>query len=206
MLGEDSANLGRMAMQAANVHVINLHWKALVKELLRTTEKVLNRAVMATGTISALLTIVAIGIVMALFEHTPIWLAASFLGLFGLAEVLQRNAKASLEQRLHTREPDVRFFDAALQCNGKSDVCVVKQFRYGGLFFNVLSLEHVKAPMALAGPLCPRCRGHLAERRKVSFPFRHQITHVCACGFTQHSTHTLGELEKEARKMSGLID
>lgn len=164
-------------------------------------QEVLRRAVLAVGVLSTLLTLAAAGLLLAWRFGDVAWLLLALFGALGSAEVLHRQQQAHLVQRRQVLGCDV--FLAMARKHPHWQPKVLKKFEHGGLLFHVVGFEQLEVPLAVTSPLCPRCTGHLAERRETLRPGRVRIEHRCSCGFAQRSAHTLGELQHEAHQMAG---
>jgi len=172
-----------------------------VEKLWEEVQAAINRAVQAVGVLPTLLTLTAAGLLLAWLWSNAAWLLLALFGAMGSAEVFHRQQKAELIKRRETTIESLlfRFIDKYPKWRPK----VLKEFQHGGLLFRTMGFEELEVPLAIAGPLCPRCAGHLTERREVRFPGRCRIQHRCPCGFTQPSPHSLGELQQEAYQMAG---
>lgn len=172
-----------------------------MEKLWEVVQAALHRAVLAVGVLPTLLTLAAAGLLLFWHFGSAVWLLLTLFSSLGSAEVFHRQRKSDLIQlrqvQVDTLLPGIR--DRHPRWRPK----VLKEFEHGGLLFRALGFEELEIPLAIAGPLCPRCTGHLAERREVRFPGRIRIEHRCSCGFFQRSTHTLGELQHEAYEMAG---
>lgn len=172
-----------------------------MEKLWEVVQAVLHRAVLAVGVLPTLLTLIAAGLLLAWRTNDPVWLLLALFGALGSAEVFHRQQKTDLVERREVESKSLLLDVQAAHPRWKPKV--LKEFEHGGLLFRAAGFDELPVPLSIAGPLCPRCTGHLAERREVRFPGRARIEHRCPCGFAQCSPHTLGQLQAEAHKMAG---
>lgn len=163
----------------------------------------ISRAVDATGTLTALLTLAAFGLCALAVGPARAGLAAlAVFGLAGAAEVFHRQRQAELVQRCQLPDPSGLLF-AALRAK-KWNPKVLDQFEHGGLCWHVLGFEEVQLPFGIGGPQCPSCGKHVSERVSVRFPGRLRIQLCCRCGFAAPARHTIAELRREAAELANL--
>lgn len=172
-----------------------------MEKLWELVHAVLHRVVLAVGVLSTLLTLTAAGLLLTWRNSEPAWLLLALFGALGSAEVFHRQQKADLVERRDVQKKSMLLDIQAAHPRWKPKV--LKEFEHGGLLFRAAGFDELPIPLSIAGPLCPRCTGQLAERREVRFPGRMRIEHRCTCGFAQRSPHTLGQLQAEAHKMAG---
>ena len=172
-----------------------------MEKLWEVVQAVLHRAVLAVGVLATLLTLAAAGLLLAWRASDPVWLLLTLFGALGSAEVFHRQQKADLVERREVAKESLLLDIQAAHPDWHPKV--LKEFEHGGLLFRAAGFDELEIALSVAGPLCPRCTSHLAERREVRFPGRARIEHRCTCGFAQRSPHTLGQLQAEAHKMAG---
>jgi hypothetical protein len=154
-----------------------------MEDVWKVLTAVVERALRAVGTFAALCAVATWGVVMTAVDPSPAWIALTVFGLAGALESWHRQREAELMKRRQLPSPDdviVRALDAHPKWRGK----VFEEFEYGGVKFRVVGFQEVPFPLTVTQPLCPRCEGHLAERRETRFPGRSRILHRCRCGFS----------------------
>ncbi len=169
--------------------------------LWQSIRKVVDRALSAVGVLTALLALAVFGAAMAVLADFR-WLLLALFSGFGAVEAFHARSQAHLHQRRDCSVTPRLVFDIADK-NPSWQPEVLNEFLHGGVCFRVTGFDKLKIPLAVAGPLCPACKAHLAERREMRFPGRSRIEFFCQCGFRQHSPRTLGELQSEAQEMAG---
>lgn len=141
-------------------------------EIWESLKAALDRAIQAVGVLPALLALAATGAIMAARAGDARWLILALFGAFGAAEVYHRQQKAHLIARRQPA-PAADLVHAVANRHPDWHVKVLQEFHHGGLRFRALGFEELEIPLAVAGPLCPRCGGHLTERIKARFPLRY---------------------------------
>lgn len=167
-------------------------------EIFKTLHMQFQRAILATGTIPALGTLFIVGILVYISKGTIIYLTLGIFGLLATIEVYYRHGKAVLEARSNIRGPDMiylEFTDKGLKPKK------LKEFEYQGFIFRTHGFEEMEVAVTATGPYCPRCKGQLAERRRIQYLFFPEITFRCICGFCTTSDRTGGEMLKDVRNM-----
>ncbi|MBU0809646.1 MAG: hypothetical protein KKD30_05415 [Gammaproteobacteria bacterium] len=170
--------------------------------------RTLEKAAQATGVLTGLITISALGFsTLTLAPAEAAALAVGVFGTVGAMEVFHRQRKAEAIERSQAMRPasNERLLLDIVVARPEWQAKLFKQLNHGGLKWNAVGFEQIPAPVAVTGPLCPTCGSHLAERFKVGFPGRMRITLLCDCGFTKNSRYFLHELKSEAHKLAGAL-
>lgn len=172
--------------------------------LRKSLSKAFDRAMGAVGTLTLLLSCGVFGFGSAVWgRERGLWLGLGGLGLFGALELFHRQSQTKLMQRCQPLNINA-LFQSACQAKPSWKTKTFQEFTHGGLFFRTVGFENVPVPLAIAGPLCPACHDHLAQRAEVRFPGRARITFVCKCGRVMTSARSKSELIDEAAKLGGL--
>ncbi|HHL9085631.1 TPA: hypothetical protein ACQ71T_004123 [Escherichia coli] len=167
-------------------------------EILKTLNMHFKRAILATGTIPALITLFIVGILVYIRDGTITYLTMGIFGLLATIEIYYRNSKAMLAARSNTRGPSRIFLEFV---NKGFNHKILEEFEYNGFVFRTHGFEEMEVAVTATGPYCPRCKGKLAERRRIKYLVFPEITFRCMCGFTTTSDRTGGEMLKDVRNM-----
>lgn len=170
-------------------------------KLWEPVQLLLHRALLTVGALPTLLSLVGAGVLLAWQLGQVAWLLLSLFGVLASAEAFHRQQKAHLVQRRQAQGEPLLWQLADAQPHWQPKV--LQEFEHGGLRFRAAGFDQLPVALAVTPPLCPRCAGHLTERRELRRPGLARIRHFCGCGFTQASKYTLGELQHEARQMAG---
>jgi len=167
-------------------------------------ERWLKKAESAVGAITILLGIAGFGVGL-LFGNYVTGLVGAFItfGIVGALEVHHIQTKVRLLQRLKERNDRNALFNGIRKTRGSLPK-IISEFEHDGVCFRSVGLEDVPLPLTMAGPLCPKCNGVLAQRSTVQFPGIIRITFLCRCGFAKPSSLTRAELIAEAEQIANL--
>ncbi|EAO0751055.1 hypothetical protein NI583_003002 [Salmonella enterica] len=167
-------------------------------EIFKTLHVQFQRAILATGAIPALGTLFIVGSLVYIRDGIIIYLTLGIFGLLATIEVYYRHGKAVLEARSNIRGPDRIFLEFV---NKGFNHKILKEFEYQGFIFRTHGFEEMEVAVTATGPYCPRCKGQLAERRRIKYLFFPEITFRCVCGFCTTSDRTRGEMLQDVRDM-----
>src|SRR5258708_3725026 len=152
----------------------------------------------AVGAITILLSIAAFAIGLQIHDlRTATVSGLVTFGLVGALELTLAKWRLSLRERMEAKSDNELFCDIR-KAHPDWKPEILKEFTHSGLFFRSIGFDNLKIPLTVTPPLCPKCKGHLAERRKIIFPPFVKFRHFCICGFSQLSSLTISELRKEA--------
>ncbi|MCE7520356.1 hypothetical protein LZG37_19645 [Halomonas titanicae] len=169
-------------------------------------KSVLNRMMDQTGAITLFIAASAAGaggIVGG--SSVAIWSALAAFGLVGALEIYNRQKEAQAIQLRQSRRREIdgdRLFRVA-DTNPSWRPKQLHEITHGGLKWNAVGFQELPVPLAVTGPLCPRCSHKLAETIEVSFPGRLTINVFCMCGFKTRLNKPVDALHEEVSQMVG---
>jgi hypothetical protein len=179
-----------------------------MKNLSDTLSAAVDRAANSVGVITLLLAIGAFGIAFPFVgPANALGPALAVFGLIGALEVLQRNLHAQREQQRDLVRQFERIFEQSFAAHPDWHPKRFKSLRYRGVCFNAVGFEELPLPLAIAGPLCPRCQAKLAATQLHPFPFLHRVELRCqdACGFALATPYGPYELLFQVHQMANSI-
>jgi hypothetical protein len=163
----------------------------------------LRRAEKAVGVVTILLSIAAFGFGLLFGDPLrAVTCALVTFGIVGSIEVVHLQARARLAERLVEREDHNELFSEIREAHADWKPLMIKEFEHCGFIFRAVGFEKLPLPITVTPPLCPKCKGSLVQRARVTFPGRTRIEFRCTCGFCQSSILTRPELIHEAEQLA----